>query len=156
MSKALTHVTVPDPLPPPAPGGGAQFSYQKLFNQRYYKTRVDALKPFGYSIAASEFPNKTALTSDELTALADKLYDQTVPGEPVFGKAHIDFDEQIDYWQQDPYATMYMRNQVYGYTRVPIGTGNTTQPVEIVNPTDLVGPAIPGKYLLVTCDINLL
>jgi len=149
-------IPVPNPLPAPIPGGGPQTGYQWKFNQRYYKTRVNALKPFGYGLAASEFPDAKALTADELTALADQLYDQKMPGEPAFGKNHVDFDQQCDYWQQDPYATMFMRDQIYGYQRVPIGTGNTSQPVEVVNPADLQGPPVPGKYLLVTCDINKL
>jgi len=49
-----------------------------------------------------------------------------------------------------------MRSQVYGYQRVPVGTGNTPQPPVVVNPADLQGPPVPGKYLLVTCDANLL
>jgi hypothetical protein len=151
-----TLIPVPSPLPPPQPGGGSQSGYQFQFNKHYYKTRVLALKPFSYGLAASEFPDAAQLTTDELNALADKLYDQKVPGAAGYGKHHVDFDEQIDYWQQDPYATMYMRSQVYGYERVPIGTGNTTQPTEVVNPADLKGPPIPGKYLLVTCDINKL
>jgi hypothetical protein len=149
-------MTVPNPLPAPIPGGGPKTGYQWLFNQRYYKTRINALKPFGYGIAASEFPDAVALTSDELSALADKLYNQTTPGQAAYGKAHVDFDQQIDYWQWDPYAIMYEREKVYGYQRVPIGTGNTAQPPNVVNPADLQGPPEPGKYLLVTCDINLL
>ena len=149
-------VAVPNPLPAPIPGGGPRTGYQWLFNQRYYKTRVNALKPFSYGLAASEFPDATGLSAEELTSLADELYNQTTPGEPVFGKYHVDFDQQCDYWQNDPYATMYMRSQIYGYQRVPIGTGNTTQPPNVVNPAELQGPPVPGKYLLVTCDINLL
>jgi hypothetical protein len=115
------------------------------------------LQPFSYGLAAAFFPNRTALTLDQLTALADKLYDWVAPGGPgVYGKNHVDFDQQTDYWQQDPYATAYQRLIVYGYQRVPVGTGNTVQPIEIVNPADLIGPPMPGKYLLVTCDINLL
>jgi hypothetical protein len=152
----MSKIVVPNPLPPPMPGGGPRTGYQWHFNQRYYARRIPALQPFSYGLAAAFFPNRTALTQAQLTALADKLYDQTVAGQPIFGPKHVDFDEQIDYWQWDPYASMYQRSQVYGYQRVPIGTGNTTQPVEIVNPADLQGPPIPGKYLLVTCNINLL
>lgn len=153
---SFEHIPVPNPLPAPIPGGGPRTGYQWLFNQRWYKTRVLALKPFGYGLAASEFPDAVALSGDELAALADKLYDQTTPGQPVFGKHHQDFDQQIDFWQWDPYSTMYQRSVIYGYQRVPIGTGTTTQPPEVVNPADLQGPPEVGKYLLVTCDINLL
>jgi hypothetical protein len=153
----MSLITVPNPLPPPIPGGGPRTGYQWRFNQRYYAKRKPALQPFSYGLAAAFFPNRKALTQDELTALADKLYDWVAPGGPgVYGKKHVDFDEEIDYWQWDPYAVSYQRSQLYGYQRVPIGTGNTVQPPEIVNPADLQGPPIPGKYLLVTCDINLL
>jgi hypothetical protein len=149
-------VEVPNPLPAPIPGGGPRDGYQFLFNQRYYKTRVDALKPFSFGLAASEFPEALALDGPELTALADKLYDQTTPGEGGYGPEHVDFDQQCDYWVQDPYATMFERSQIYGYERVPIGTGNTTQPPKVVTAAELQGPPVKGKYLLVTCDINLL
>jgi hypothetical protein len=154
--KPMAQIPVPNPLPAPLPGGGPQDGYQFEFNERYYRTRNTALAALSFGIAASEFPDARELEQEDQTALADKLYDQTTPGQAGFGKDHVDFDEQIDYWRQDPYATMYMRSQVYGYQRVPIGTGNTTQPVEVVNPADLQGPPEKGKYLLVTCDINLL
>jgi hypothetical protein len=148
-------ITVPTPLPAPLPGGGPRDGYQWHFNHRYYMSRETAKKPFSYGLAAGYYA-KAALTPDELSALADKLYDQTTAGEAGFGPNHVDFDQQIDYWQWDPYGTMYMRSQVYGYERVPIGTGNTSQPPTTVNPADLQGPPVPGQYLLVTCDINLL
>jgi hypothetical protein len=152
----MTHIPVPNPLPVPLPGGGPRSGYQFQFNRRYYRTRNLALIPLSFGLTASEFPGAVELDPDDQTALADKLYDQTMPGQPMFGKGHVDFDQEIDYWRQDPYLTMYMRSQVYGYQRVPIGTGNTTQPVEVVNWSDLQGPPEKGKYLLVTCDINLL
>lgn len=151
-----TPIPVPDPLPAPIPGGGPRDGYQWAFNKRYYETRHPGLLPFSFGLAASQYPSIPQLTQEALTALADKLYDQVTPGAAAFGPDHVDFDEQIDYWQWDSYAIMYQRSQVYGYQRVPIGTGNTVQPVEVVNPADLQGPPIPGKYLLVTCDINLL
>jgi hypothetical protein len=147
---------VPNPLPVPLPGGGPEDGYEWAFNRRYYETREAPLQPFSYGISASQFPDNPELTPDELTALADGLYDQTTPGAGGFGQAHIDFDQEIDYWQWEPYATMYQRAQIYGYQRVPIGTGNTPQPPNVVNSADLQGPPVPGKYLLVTCDINLL
>lgn len=147
---------VPDPLPAPLPGGGPESGYQWAFNRRYYETRPATLQGFSQGITAGQNPNAPELTSDELTALADKLYDQTTPGQAAFGPAHVDFDQEIDYWQWEPYAIMYQRSQIYGYQRVPIGTGNTTQPPNVVNAADLQGPPEPGKYLLVTCDINLL
>ena|SRR5271154_3245341 len=156
MKDIMSTVIVPSPLPQPIPGGGPRDGYQWKFNRRYYATRIPKLQPFSYGLAAAFFPNRTALTQDQLEALANKLYDQTVKGQPIYGPAHVDFDEQIDFWQWDSYATMYQRTVVYGYQRVPIGTGTTVQPVEIVNPADLQGPPIPGKYLLATCNINLL
>lgn len=154
MTKPL--IPVPSPLPAPLPGGGPRDGYQWKYNERYYATRKPSLLPFSFGLAASKYPNMTQLTQEELTALADALYDETTPGPGGFGPDHVDFDQQTQYWQQDPYATAYMRSQVYGYQRVPIGTGNTTQPVEVVKPEDLQGPPIKGQYLLVTCDINLL
>jgi len=154
---SLPTIEVPNPLPPPIPGGGPETGYQWSFNERYYLTRVLALKPFAWGDAASEAPNTTALTSDQRTTLADKLYDYKAPGGPgVYGPNHVDFDQEIDYWGQDPYSTMYQRQVVYGYQRVPIGTGNTSQPPNVVNAADLQGPPEKGKYLLVTCDANLL
>jgi hypothetical protein len=153
----MVEIPVPNPLPAPLPGGGPQDGYQFRFNQRYYDTRSAQLAGFGFGLAASPNNAQTKLSTDQLSALADALYDWVAPGGPgVYGPDHVDFDEQIDYWQWDPYGTMYMRSQVYGYQRVPIGTGNTTQPPNVVNPADLQGPPEPGKYLLVTCDINLL
>lgn len=151
-----TPIAVPNPLPAPLPGGGPQDGYQFIFNQRYYARRDKALNPFSYGLAAGQFGNLPGLSQADLTALADGLYDQTTPGEAAFGPNHVDFDQEIDYWQWDPYQTMYLRSQVYGYERVPIGTGNTTQPPNVVNAADLQGPPVPGKYLLVTCDINAL
>lgn len=138
-------ITVPDPLPAPLPGGGPEEGYQFIFNQRYYATRGKLLAGFSYGLAASPYEGYSSLSQGELTQLADGLYE-----------AKVDFDQQIDYWQQDPYGTNYMRSQVYGYQRVPVGTGNTPQPPTVVNPADLQGPPVPGQYLLVTCDINQL
>ena len=150
-------IEVPNPLPAPVPGGGPRDGYQFRFNEQYYKTRQKALEGFSYGLAASPFANEPQMDTEQLQVLADALYDWVAPGGPgVYGPDHVDFDEQIDYWQWDPYGTMYMRSQVYGYQRVPIGTGNTTQPPNVVNPADLQGPPEPGKYLLVTCDINQL
>ncbi len=150
-------IEVPNPLPVPIPGGGPRDGYQWLFNERYYATREAVLAGFSNGLAAGPNPSAPQLTTDELTVFADALYDWVAPGGPgVYGPDHFDFDEQIDYWQWEPYATMYMRSQVYGYQRVPIGTGNTTQPPNVVNPADLQGPPVKGAYLLVTCDINLL
>jgi hypothetical protein len=137
-------VHVPNPLPAPIPGGGPQTGYQFVFNKRYYKTRALALKPFSYGLAASEFPDAMALRAGELTALADRLFQDKE-----------DFDQQCDYWIQDPYATMFERSQIYGYDRVPVGTGNLGT-ATVVTLADLQGPPVKGKYLLVTCDINKL
>jgi hypothetical protein len=146
---------VPNPLPAPVPGGGPRDGYQWKFNRRYYDTREKALQPLQYGLAASSFNANAPLTPGELQAAGDTLYDWVAPGGPgVYGPKHVDFDQQIDYGQQDPYAVSFMRSQVYGYQRVPIGTASTTQPPNVVNSADLQGPAEPGKYLLVTCDIN--
>jgi hypothetical protein len=145
MKKHHPPVPVPNPLPAPIPGGGPHTGYQFLFNQRYYDTREAPLAPFSYGLAASPNGGLTGLTGEELATLADGLYAQK-----------IDFDQEIDFWQEDPYATMYLRSQVYGYQRVPVGTGTTAQPPVVLNPADLQGPPVPGQYLLVTCDINLL
>ena len=86
------------------------------------------------------------MTQDQRDELADGLYAEKV-----------DFDEEADYGGDDPYATMYQRQEVYGYQRVPVGTGTfTPDPPPVVRWKDLQGPPIPGQYLLVTCDINLL
>jgi len=153
------HMEVPDPLPAPLPGGGPQDGYQFKFDQHYYVTRKKPLEPFSYGFSASPFSETPALDPDAVDALAAKLYDWKAPGGPgVYGPNHVDFDQEIDYvgaktGQGEPYATMYGRLQL-GYQRVPIGTGNTVQPPEVVNPAELQGPPVPGKYLLVTCDIN--
>ena|ERR1700677_5090047 len=154
------HHPVPDPLPAPVPGGGPESGYQWAFDRRYYATRKKALEPFGYGLAASEFAETPALDSDAVIALGAKLYDWKAPGGPgVYGPDHVDFDQEIDFegaltGEGEPYAVMYQRKVVLGYQRVPIGTAQTTQPSEVVNPADLQGPPVPGKYLLVTCDIN--
>jgi hypothetical protein len=151
-------ITMPDPLPVPLPGGGPRDGYQWKFNERYYATRARALAGFQHGLAASpEYSVNEAYTPELLAALADRLYDWKAPGGPgVYGPEHVDFDQQCDYWQNDPYGTMYSREQIYGYQRVPVGTGDTTQPPNVVNPEDLYGPPVPGHYLLVTCDINKL
>jgi hypothetical protein len=155
------HHPVPDPLPAPIPGGGPESGYQWAFNRRYYVTRKKQVEPFGYGFAASPFAETPQLTPDEAVALADKLYDWKAPGGPgVYGPNHVDFDQEIDYegartGEGEPYAIMWNRVQL-GYERVPIGTGATTQPPEVVTPAELMGPPVPGKYLLVTLDINKL
>jgi hypothetical protein len=157
-----TPIPVPDPLPAPLPGGGPQDGYQFLFDKRYYETRKKALEPFSYGFSASPFADTPQLDPDAVDALAAKLYDWKAPGGPgVYGPDHVDFDQEIDNvgaktGEGEPYAVMYQRQEVLGYQRVPIGTGATTQPPEVVNPADLQGPPVPGQYLLVTCDINLL
>jgi hypothetical protein len=150
-------IEVPNPLPAPIPGGGPRDGYQWKFNRRYYDTRAGAIQRFQYGLAASSFNENAQLTASELEAEGAMLYDWVAPGGPgVYGPNHVDFDQQIDYWQWDPYGTMYSRSQVYGYERVPIGTASTMQPPNVVNSADLQGPPEPGKYLLVTCDINQL
>jgi hypothetical protein len=152
-----TPTPVPSPLPQPLPGGGPQDGYQFIFNQRYYATRNASLRPLAFGITAGLDPNVDALSADDQTDMANTLYDWKAPGGPgVYGPNHVDFDQQCDYWRNDPYGTMYMRSQVYGYQRVPVGTGSTAQPPNVVNSADLQGPPVPGQYLLVTCDINLL
>ena len=148
---------VPDPLPAPIPGGGPQDGYEFIFNQRYYATRDARLRPLAYGIAAGQDGNTDALSLDNQTDLANTLYDWKAPGGPgAYGPDHVDFDEQIDFRREGPYATNYQRLLVNGYQRVPVGTGTTTQPPDVVVKENLIGPPIPGKYLLVTCDINQL
>lgn len=152
-------IEVPDPLPAPLPGGGPQDGYQFQFDKRYYETRKKALEPFSYGFAASPFSETPQLDPDAVVALADKLYDWKAPGGPgVYGPNHVDFDQAIDYegartGEGEPYAIMWNRVQL-GYQRVPIGTGATTQPPNVVTPAELQGPPVPGQYLLVTLDIN--
>ena len=136
-------IEVPNPLPQPLPGGGPQDGYQFLFNSHYYETRNILLQPFFYGRPGAQ-PGSELMPADR-TVLADTLYADKV-----------DFDQEIDYLGEDPYATSFMRSQVYGFQRVPVGTGATTQPPVVVTAGDLQGPPVPGKYLLVTCDINLL
>lgn len=161
----MNPIQVPDPLPAPLPGGGPQDGYQFKFDKRYYERlaeRNPALAPFTFGIAASPLSATPQLSPDDVDALAAKLYDWKAPGGPgVYGPNHVDFDQEIDYVgaktnEGEPYAIMYQRSQVLGYQRVPIGTGATVQPPEVVNPADLQGPPVPGQYLLVTCDINKL
>ena len=150
-------VPVPDPLPEPIPGGGPQDGYEFAFNQRYYETRDARLRPLAFGIAAGQDGNADALSQDDQTQLANDLYDWKAPGGPgSYGPDHVDFDEQTDYLRQGPYATNYQRLLVDGYQRVPVGTGTTTQPPNVVTKAELIGPPVPGKYLLVTCDINQL
>lgn len=134
-------ITMPTPPPTPLPGGGGiPGSYQNAYNTAYYKSRPPELQPFYYGRPGAE-PG-TPLTADEITALADDLADR-----------HIDFDQEVDYWGNDPYGTNFQRTQVYGYTRVPVGTGNLPEPPVVVTPANLVGPAVPGVYIAVSVDI---
>jgi hypothetical protein len=150
-------IVVPNPLPSPIPGGGPRDGYQWIYNQQYYKTRDPKLGPLSNGIAASPSANAAQLSQDDQAALANTLYDWVAPGGPgAYGPNHVDFDQEIDFGRDDPYATNFIRSQSYGYTRVPVGTGTTPQPGEVVNKDDLIGPAIPGQYLLVTMDANLL
>jgi hypothetical protein len=136
-------IEVPNPLPVPLPGGGPQDGYQFLFNTRYYETRNILLQPFFYGRPGAQ-PGSELMPADR-TVLADTLYADKV-----------DFDQQIDYWgAPDPYQAMFSRSQLYGYQREPVGTGSAPI-VGVVTAADLQGPPVPGKYLLVTCDINLL
>ena len=130
--------TVPDPPPAPSPFAGAD-SYQWAFNAAYYKSRRPTLQPFFYGRPGGQ--PQTPLSDADRISLADHLYETGVP-----------FDEQIEAWGWDPYSTMYMRKVRYGYDRVPVGTGDTTQPPDVVNPANLHGPVEPG-YLLVSINI---
>ena len=150
---------VPNPLPAPIPGGGPRDGYQFKFDEQYYKTRNPKLRGLAQGLSASLDPTLPPLSDDDQKALANTLYDWKAPGGPqVYGPNHVDFDQEIDFGRQEPYATMYDRavTQQPGYQRVPVGTGTTTQPPEVVNPADLQGPPVPGQYLLVTCNINKL
>lgn len=137
-------IPVPNPLPAPIAGGGPQDGYEFLFNTAYYKSRKQKLQKFFYGRPGSQ-PG-TELTQQQRDNWADKLW-----------RAHVDFDEEIDYGGEEPYGTMFRRQMLYGYQRVPVGTGTfTPDPPPVVTWFKLQGPPIPGKYLLVTCDINLL
>jgi len=138
-------IPVPNPLPVPIAGGGPQDGYQFLFGVRYIQTRKQKLQKFFYGRPGAQ-PGAELTQAQRDHWATNKLW-----------KHHVDFDEEIDYGGDDPYATMYQRQVVYGYQRVPVGTGTwTPNPPVVVNPADLQGPPSPGKYLLVTCDINLL
>jgi hypothetical protein len=152
-----TTLPVPDPLPAPIPGGGPQDGYEFLFNKRYYETRDSRLRALAFGIAAGLDGNTDALSVDDQATHANNLYDWKAPGGPgSYGPEHVDFDQEIDYGRGGPYATNYQRLLIYGYQRVPVGTGTTTQPPNVVTKAELIGPPVPGKYLLVTCDINQL
>lgn len=131
-------IKLPSPPPPPGPPNS---DYQNAFNIAYYLSRRPELQPFFFN-------RPGALTGVELTEpqreqLANDLYAEK-----------IDFDEEIDFRGEDPYSDMYGRKVLYGYERVPVGTGTTTQPDEVVTKQNLIGPPIPGKYLLVSIDIK--
>ena len=137
-------ISVPNPLPAPIAGGGPQDGYQFRFNTRYYQTRKQKLQKFFYGRPGAQ-PG-AELTQQQRDNWADKLW-----------RKHVDFDEEVDYEGMEPYSTMYQREVVFGYQRVLVGTGTfTPNPPPVVNPADLQGPPIAGKYLLVTCDINKL
>ena len=129
---------MPTPPPVPYPGGGGSGSYETAFNTNYYQTRDPRLWPFFNQRPGAPGMGEE-LSSDERDALANALAASGVP-----------FDEQIDYQGWEPYSTMYMRSQVYGMNRVPVGTG--TQQGGAVNPSDFHGPVGPG-YLLVSVNI---
>jgi hypothetical protein len=152
-------IVVPDPLPAPIPGGGPRDGYQFIFDQTYYATRDPKLRALAQGLSAGLDPDMDPLSDDDQTALANKLYDWVAPGGPqVYGPDHVDFDQEIDFGRQEPYAVMFDRafTQQPGYQRVPVGTGKTIQPPEVVKPADLQGPPVKGQYLLVTCDANKL
>ena len=154
---SLKPIVIPKILPVPIPGGGPQDGYQWAFNERYYATRKSVLRPLFFGLAAGLDPAMTPLSDEDQAALANRLYDWVAPGGPgVYGPNHVDFDQECDFQRWDPYTVEYMRQQIYGYQRVPIGTGTTTQPPNVVNAADLQGPAVPGHYLLVTCDADKL
>lgn len=132
-------IVVPNPLPVPMPGGGGTGSYEDDFNRNYMQTRDERLWDLFNGRPGCPGPGPE-LTQAQRDRLADALYADGVP-----------FDEQVDYWGWEAYSTMYQRNQVYGFTRVPYGTG--TKSGGAVNPSDFVGPVVPG-YLLVSVDIN--
>lgn len=137
----MSKILVPNPLPAPQPGGGSPSSYQYQFNAAYYKSKPSWFQGFYYG-RPQALPG-TPLTLAQITGKADWFYNN-----------HVDFDQEIEYFQWDPYATSFQRLVIYGYTRVPVGTGNTPQPPNVVVSGNLVGPAVPGKYLKVSCDIN--
>jgi hypothetical protein len=152
-------ITVPNPLPAPIPGGGPRDGYQFIFDQEYYKTRDPKLRGLAQGLSAGLDPTLDQLSDTDQATLANALYDWVAPGGPqVYGPDHMDFDQEIDFGRQEPYAVMFDRQETQqpGYQRVPVGTGTTTQPPEVVKPADLQGPPVKGQYLLVTCDINKL
>jgi hypothetical protein len=135
----MTFTSLPDPPPAPSPFAGPD-SYQWQFNGIYEKSRRPELQPFFYGRPGGL--SGVQIDPADLMLLADHLYETGVP-----------FDEQIEAWGFDPYATMYMRKVRYGYDRVPVGTGDTNQPPNVVTPADLHGPVVAG-YLLVSIDIK--
>jgi hypothetical protein len=127
-------IVMPNPLPVPLPGGGGTGSYEDDFNRNYMQTRNPLLWDFfnGRPGCPGDGPQLTQPQSD---ALADSLFAQGVA-----------FDEQIDYWGWEAYSTNYQRTQIYGFNRMPDGTG--TKQGGPVNPADFVGPVIPGYHLV--------
>lgn len=138
----LDATVMPNPLPEPDPGGGAPGSYQRLYTQKYMWTRNQLLWPFFYG--RQDAPAQgTELTWTERGELADKLY-----------KEGVIFDQELDYEGESIYGDNFQRNQIYGYTREPAGTGTfTPNPPLVVNPADLKGPVTPAFPILVSMNI---
>ena len=132
--------TLPVPFPPPGPPAS---QYEQDFNVAYIKSRKKALADFFIGEPGSADPDGDSLSEAQRLNLADKLYEEK-----------IDFDEEIDCNGSNAYETMYERVEIYGYERVPVGTGNTPQPPEVVDKANLIGPAIPGQYIKCSLDIN--